>query len=553
MNWKKTGLSALSSVLLLLVLFTDRSYSPIRIQFEAYSENEVEFEVFYTSSENEVFAAGHSKSHLYRPSKPGIICLDLPVEHLYKIRIDFGVKPGEVRIDNIDIIGKRRFSLTDFENITTNDIDHYSSGKGLVISSQKIDPYVIFKTPIQLDAGKKISFKKGLGYFAIIFAFFAFALFYLLFGFFEKYKNQKANTFLLFFFFFSLLIPASKINREDKAHEENRMLTKFPSFIIENKINNDFGIEFEAWFNDRFHMRKQLVRFYNTATSKINRNLFKEKVLVGKEGWSFNINDGGVRNFQNTALFTDKELEKLTHYLSAIDHWCKANDKKFYFFIAPDNHKIYGEYFRFVKKIHPDTESRVFQLIRYLEQNSSLELIYPYEAFHKAKQDGPWLYYKNDAHWTYYGAYLGYLELMKSIHRDFQIDPITYEELETYLRPYGESNLLYPGAIPLDSATLYHKLRLPTNYSANVRVLETDDLYLNNNKGRGSLFMLRDSFGNALVPYLGNTFEHVVMKWRYNITREDLQYIREKDIDIVVLLAVERLVPSILYSTFPKD
>ncbi|MFA5470148.1 MAG: hypothetical protein WC230_05535, partial [Bacteroidales bacterium] len=182
-----------------------------------------------------------------------------------------------------------------------------------------------------------------------------------------------------------------------------------------------------------------------------------------------------------------------------------------------------------------------------------LEIIYPYEAFLAAKNDGPWLYYKNDAHWTYYGAYLGYKELMKSVYRDFQIAPISYTELDTYYHPYGESNLLYPGGIPLDSTTVYHKLRLENNYTANNRAVITEDLYLNNNQGKGSLFMLRDSFGNVLEPYLGNTFEHVVMKWRYNISREDLQYITEKDIDVVVLLAVERLVPSILYSTFPKD
>ena len=553
MSWGKIAFSALLSVLLLILFFTERSYSPIRLQFELSTEKDIEFEVFYTSSEKQAFVAGKSISYLYRASKSGSIYFDLPVEHLHKVRIDFGVKPGDVRIDNIKVSGKSHFYLTDFDNISPNDIDRYTANGGLVLSSQKIDPYIIFNTPIQVDAAKKLAFKKGLGYFAIIFAFIAFAVLYILLGYFEKSKHKRANAFLLFLFFSFLLIPASKINKEDKAPEENRMLAKFPSLITEKKINNNFGIEFETWFNDRFYMRKQLVRLYNKITAGVNRNLFKEKVLVGKDGWSFNINDDGVKNYQNVKLFSDKELEKLTLYLSSIDHWCKANNKKFYFFVAPDNHKIYGEYFRFARKIKPDSESRIFQLIHYLQKNTGVEIIYPYEAFLEAKNDGPWLYYKNDAHWTYYGAFLGYKELMKSVYRDFQIAPISYTELDTYYHPYGESNLLYPGGIPLDSTTVYHKLRLENNYTANNRAVITEDLYLNNNQGKGSLFMLRDSFGNVLEPYLGNTFEHVVMKWRYNITREDLQYITEKDIDVVVLLAVERLVPSILYSTFPKD
>ncbi len=94
MSCGKIAFSVLFSVLFLILFFTERAYSPIRPQFELSTEKDIEFEVFYTSSEKQSFVAGKSISYLYRASKSGSIYFDLPVEHLHKVRIDFGVILG---------------------------------------------------------------------------------------------------------------------------------------------------------------------------------------------------------------------------------------------------------------------------------------------------------------------------------------------------------------------------------------------------------------------------------------------------------------------------
>ena len=64
--------------------------------------------------------------------------------------------------------------------------------------------------------------------------------------------------------------------------------------------------------------------------------------------------------------------------------------------------------------------------------------------------------------------------------------------------------------------------------------------------------MLRDSFTTSLLPYLNSTFKNNYFHWRYNITKEDLNFIK-KNADIVILENVERLTPRIFEQEFPKD
>ena len=62
----------------------------------------------------------------------------------------------------------------------------------------------------------------------------------------------------------------------------------------------------------------------------------------------------------------------------------------------------------------------------------------------------------------------------------------------------------------------------------------------------------RDSFFSAIVRYFNNTFNSIRYYWRYNITYEDLEYIKNNS-DIIILEMVERNLPSLLKYEFPKE
>jgi hypothetical protein len=174
-------------------------------------------------------------------------------------------------------------------------------------------------------------------------------------------------------------------------------------------------------------------------------------------------------------------------------------------------------------------------------------VVYPYESLHAAKQNGFLLYFKNDIHWTHLGAYCGYTDLMKLIGRDFDITPITFKKTTTYKYPRGDANILFPEGVEEDTCTLYHCPVFPIDYTLTGELETRKNLFYYNPKGRYSAVFFRDSFSTLLADYyLGNTFEHLSMKWQYQITKEDLDFVLDKQAAIVVLEQVENFVPKLL-------
>ena len=72
----------------------------------------------------------------------------------------------------------------------------------------------------------------------------------------RKEERNLLDTIFIFIFLIFLCIPALYISLEKNDYIEHRSLSIFPSFKINEKINNKFGEQFEKYFNDRFFLRK---------------------------------------------------------------------------------------------------------------------------------------------------------------------------------------------------------------------------------------------------------------------------------------------------------
>ena len=231
-----------------------------------------------------------------------------------------------------------------------------------------------------------------------------------------KEKSRIDILFLTIFFIF-LFIPMSHINQDEISKQENRTFAKWRTFITQDgEINYDFGKNFNDWFNDRFYLRESFIK-YNDFKLIFSGNWQTKNVIKGKNNWLFLGWNESIESYSNSRLFSQKELDSITNYLSSINNYCKQNNKKFYFFIAPDKSKIYEEFYPDrIKKI--SKISKTEQLIEYLNNNSDIKVIYPQTKLIQHKKDGL-LYWKSDTHWNLLGAYYGYEELMKNILSDF--------------------------------------------------------------------------------------------------------------------------------------
>jgi hypothetical protein len=330
----------------------------------------------------------------------------------------------------------------------------------------------------------------------------------------------------------------SNINLGEKSEKENRNLAKYSPFIRENgTVNYEYGKDFEKWFNDRFNGRDLMMSFFNVVKSKTNKNKNSREFLYVQEDWLFSWEIGDtqhtINEYQNIKLFSQEQLEKIAVYIESINDWCKANNKKFYFFIAPAKYRIYDDKFPFyIRKVFPDDEGKIYQLIGYLRKHSNVKVIYPDKILKEHKKQGL-LYWKTDSHWNEMGAYWGYRELVREISKDFNIKHSIVLNYKSIQEVGWEINEYNP----------------PSGFYNN-----RGPFFLENIKNKYRLVLFMDSFSVSMLTYLGNTFRQVSAFWgndRNGITdvHNQLGYIKQ-NADIVVFEIVERhidLLPEYIF------
>ncbi|MBP9999094.1 MAG: hypothetical protein KBT14_00155 [Proteobacteria bacterium] len=336
--------------------------------------------------------------------------------------------------------------------------------------------------------------------------------------------------------------------KSEKSVQENRALATMPKIVKDRSVNKQFGTEFNSWFSDRFFGRGVLLKISNIVHKTVSVQS-TDKVLVQKDGWLFYKLDNSLRNYANVDLLSEQQLQTIATYLKDIDDWCKRYNKQFVYVVAPDKNKIYGEYIIDVKKINPDSNSRANQLVEYLHKNTKVKVVYPYNDLIN-KKDKMLLYFKNDTHWNSMGAYIGYTAIMKTLH----VKPIDLRKTKEITNVKGDltnmSSTIKEDAITTYIVPEYQKHFYCDQESTGVK---TDTDCKNTSKSSGKrLFTLRDSFSSALGDFYNNTFKTVNYRWRYDMRKEDLEFIKD-NADIVILEQVERYIPSLLSQSFPKE
>lgn len=353
-------------------------------------------------------------------------------------------------------------------------------------------------------------------------------------------KTNLPDRIFLIVFGILLFVPMLHINRAEISRKEKRRLAVFPTLMTEKGINAAYGKNFESWFDDRFFLRKQVIRLFDKYRYSLSPDE-NQKALIGKDDWAFYKGENSVSNYQNATLLSQDELEKITANLNDIQNFAKQNNQRFVFLIGPDKNKAYGEFFsEKYKKQRPDSESRTVQLLNYLKLHSDVRTVYPLDVLNANKNKG-FLYYKDDTHWNDLGAYLAYKEMMKSL----DIKPVVVSFKQKTMGG-GKGDLAT--MIRLKSS-VYSRIEYPTVATQTVGKCEdiskeTNDkmtFLCTNPAGTGKAIVFRDSFTTAVQPYLAATFKETKLYWHYYI--KDIAPSELKQYDVIILETVERAVP----------
>lgn len=230
-------------------------------------------------------------------------------------------------------------------------------------------------------------------------------------------KNSRIDIVFVFCVVAFMYFPAAKISHEAVSVQENRNLAEYKPLFKNGKINYNFGLDFENWFNDHFNQREFFIDLHSKISRLLDRKLKNSTAMAGKENWLFTKRWKSVDTFQNKNLYSDDELKIIKQNLEDVNKWAKANGIKFYLFLTPDKERIYPEFYpseyEKVREL-----SRIQQTYDFIKQNVNVPVVYPYEELVAAKNEHV-LYYKTGTHWNHRGAFVGYNQLMKKIQNDF--------------------------------------------------------------------------------------------------------------------------------------
>lgn len=318
--------------------------------------------------------------------------------------------------------------------------------------------------------------------------------------------------------------------------KENRALAEAPSLKNEDgSININYLSELGDYFSEHFAFRQQLV----TADGRVRTALVgtspNSDVIAGKDGWLYY--GETADDFLNINTLSRREICGIAHDLRLIDEYCAANGAEFIFTSVPNKNSLYPEYMpaNYVPADSPDNYELLSEELSsdgfYLDMKSALS---------SAGSSIP-LYHKTDTHWNNMGAYAGHAAIMNKLGRD-ACPAGSGWHTSANARLGDLAAMIYPAEEAKDTQ-IYNDYEFTYTYTSRFRAL--DDITINtaSESGEGGLLMFRDSFGEAILPYMAEQFAEAEFS---RVVPYRLESAANGAADTVILEIVERNIPDLV-------
>lgn len=335
-------------------------------------------------------------------------------------------------------------------------------------------------------------------------------------------------TFLAFILTFFVLICVLPKHEGELSPNERRTLAEAPDFSLENILSGDFASETEAWLEDHFPLRNFFVSLYSYVNRFTGRNT-TSSVIAGANGRIFSdpvpLNEEQIRiNAENIGNFLSEN--NLNAYFAIIPSAGYMLEED-----LPSLHREYKDdeiIELFVDTLNQETSEASGDKLQHIDVETVFSGKYPADD----------CYYRTDHHLTMDGTYALYTELSAQLNYEpLGEDKFTKAAYEFYGTAYGGSGLALTKPDTLEVWTrdeqkdimvttidgnqtaehmgLYDETCLADDY------VDKYATYLYSNHGltyvenpnaeERTLLVLKDSYGNALVPFLSEHFSTIVM------------------------------------------
>ncbi len=333
-------------------------------------------------------------------------------------------------------------------------------------------------------------------------------------------KTVIFGVFAAFIAVFFLLIVFLPKREGELSPNERRILAKAPDASMDNIMNGGFSKQVDTWLQDHFPLRTGFVSLYSYLNRYTGRNAV-ESIVLGSGNRLFNapiaVNDAVI----------DTNLQKLTRFIG-------QNELSTHTYLIPGAASMLESD---LPKLHLEYHDNEI-LDRFEGALKDVAQVIPVRSIFAEQGDVGSLYYRTDHHLTMKGSYLSYVEIAKRLG----LNPLPESEFtktpfDFYGTTYGSSGLF---ATPCDTLETWvgsydKNLTVTTMDGGEEKVHHgsideaclADDVvdkyaaYLYSNHGitkivndsvfGGSLLVLKDSFANAIVPFLAAHYNTIIM------------------------------------------
>ncbi len=346
---------------------------------------------------------------------------------------------------------------------------------------------------------------------------------------------KKGKLIYCILFFAICLCPSlGMLVTKQETSSENRQLSEFPSpKTEEGKINVEWLSQAGDYFQEHFAFRNELVTGNALLHGRLLETSTADGVIQGKNGWLYY--KDSLDDYLGQELLSDRSLFNIAHMLSMTQQALEEKGVNFLFTIAPNKNSLYGDNMPYYDKLKVSDQTNRENLESWL----TTEKVAYADLYQALMEEDEVLYHARDSHWNNKGAALAADVLMDALGKDHD----SYEgESYTVRRDYtGDlDTMLYPLASTADDEIYYDK---ETTYATVEEIQSNFDPRITtvNPVKEGSLVMYRDSFGNALLPYMADAYANAYFSRGIPYQLMDVE---THSADTVIIERAERFLPE---------
>lgn len=363
--------------------------------------------------------------------------------------------------------------------------------------------------------------------------------------------KRRAEIGLIITFFIFLWLPAADtfLHLDQAASpNENRMLAACPAFDPTLKGTREFVAGVEAYFNDHFGFRRQLVRWEQSWKWKFFHDALLANVIIGKADWLYYSDGRMVDDFSGTRPFSEADLKAWHTLLTGRRDWLRQRGIRYLFIVPPDKQSIYPEHLPAWLIARGKPPQRLDQFVIYMRAHGDVPILDLRDALLDAKKLGR-IYLRTDTHWNDPGALAAYrritIELASLGVPAAPLDIAAFRETVAdaqggdLARMLGQENSLTEKAksVLVPQSLVPIPTRVDFKLIAKKWIPSTEPRVSENPGATGKIVMFHDSFATALQTFFALGFNRVVYVWQQNW---DKGFIEKEKPDIVIDEMLER-------------